>query len=63
MICVDDIAVASSSDDVVKEKLADLQAEFDLKDLEMPHYFLGIKVEQINEGILLNQRKYYTIII
>jgi hypothetical protein len=55
--------VASSSNDVMKAKLADLQAEFDLKDLGVSHYFLGIKVEQINEGILLNQRKYSTRII
>jgi hypothetical protein len=55
--------VASSSNDVVKEKLADLRVEFDLKDLGMSHYFLGIEVEQINEGILLNHRKYSTRII
>ena len=38
-----------------KKKLAE---EFEMKDLGLMHYFLGIGVWQSSEGIFLNQGKY-----
>ena len=38
-----------------KKKLSE---EFKMKDLGFMHYFLGLKVRQIPEGIFLNQEKY-----
>ena len=38
-----------------KKKLA---AEFEMKDLGLMHYFLGLEVWHSPEGIFLNQRKY-----
>jgi hypothetical protein len=40
--------------------LADLKAEFAIKDLSPLHYFLGIEVKQISNEILLSQEKYAT---
>jgi hypothetical protein len=52
LIYVDDILVASSSNQVVEALLSDLRQDFALKDLGSLHYFLGIEVEQIKEGII-----------
>jgi histone deacetylase 1/2 len=55
---VDDIIVASSSDAATATLLKDLQADFALKDLGDLHYFLGIEVKKVCNGILLTQQKY-----
>ena len=55
---VDDIIVASSSSQVVDALLADLKANFALKDLGSLHYFLGIEVKNTSDGLLLTQDKY-----
>ena len=39
----------------MQEKLAE---EFEMKDLSLMHYFLGLEVWKNSEGILLNQGKY-----
>ena len=38
----------------------DLSSEFALKDLGDLHFFLGIEVKKIQDGIVLNQEKYAT---
>lgn len=43
--------------------LKDLKLEFALKDLGDLHYFLGIEVKQVKDGILLTQEKYTTDIL
>jgi hypothetical protein len=58
LIYVDDIVVVISSNQVVEAMLHDLIQEFALKDLNTLHYFLGIEVEKIKEGIMLRQQKY-----
>ena len=58
LVYVDDIIVASSSSDATTCLLKDLKMEFALKDLGDLHYFLGIEVKQIKDGILLSQEKY-----
>jgi histone deacetylase 1/2 len=55
---VDDIIVASSSSEGTKCLLKALQSEFALKDLGELHYFLGIEVSKLGDGILLSQAKY-----
>jgi hypothetical protein len=44
LIYVDDIIVASSSQEAVDAMLKDLRSDFALKDLGRLHYFLGIEV-------------------
>ncbi|KAM3214769.1 hypothetical protein ACQJBY_066994 [Aegilops geniculata] len=58
LVYVDDIIVASSSSSATTCLLKDLKLEFALKDLGDLHYFLGIEVKQIRDGILLTQEKY-----
>jgi histone deacetylase 1/2 len=58
LIYVDDIVVVSSSDQAVDALLHDLGLSFVLKDLGELHYFLGIEVRKVSDGIILSQEKY-----
>ncbi len=58
LVYVDDIIVASSSEKATAALLQDLKGEFALKDLGELHYFLGIEVSKVQNGIVLNQDKY-----
>jgi len=58
LVYVDDIIVASSTEKATAALLQDLQGEFALKDLGELHYFLGIEVTKVQEGIVLTQGKY-----
>jgi hypothetical protein len=57
LIYVDDIVVTSSSEKAVDALLYDLGLEFALKDLGELHYFLGIEVKKVHDGIILSQEK------
>jgi histone deacetylase 1/2 len=58
LIYVDDIIVASSSHAATNALLKDLNKEFAIKDLGDLHYFLGIEVHKVTDGLVLNQAKY-----
>ena len=58
LIYVDDIIVASSTEDATNALLRDLKQEFALKDFGDLHYFLGIEVNKLSDGILVTQNKY-----
>jgi histone deacetylase 1/2 len=58
LIYVDDIIVISSSSAAVDRLLAQLRRDFAIKDLGVLHYFLGIEVSSVDDGIALCQRKY-----
>jgi hypothetical protein len=60
LVYVDDIIVASSSQDATNALLKNLGRDFALKDLGELHYFLGVEVTKTKEGILLMQQKYAT---
>jgi len=57
-VYVDDIIVASSSPTATEALLKDLQADFALKDLGDLHYFLGIEVKRVEDGLIMSQQKY-----
>jgi histone deacetylase 1/2 len=57
LVYVDDIIVASFSSDATKALLRALQSDFSLKDLGDLHFFLGIEVNKVAEGIYLSQGK------
>jgi hypothetical protein len=63
LVYVDDIAITSSSPTTADALLANLKNDFAIKDLGDLHYFLGIEVKKVNDGILLTQEKYATDIL
>jgi hypothetical protein len=60
LVYVDDIIVTSSSPATIDALLVDLKSDFALKGLGDLHYFLGIKVKQVPDGLLLTHEKYAT---
>ena len=58
LIYVDNITVASSSDQVVSVLLHQLGEHSARKDLGSLYYFLGIEVTRDSHGIVLTQAKY-----
>jgi histone deacetylase 1/2 len=58
LVYVDDIIIASSSDELVNALLKDLEKDFAIKDLGALHYFLGIEVKRSNDELLLTQERY-----
>ena len=57
LLCVDDLLLVDEENIITycKKKLA---AEFEMKDLGLMHYFVGLEVWQSPEKIFLNQGKY-----
>jgi histone deacetylase 1/2 len=58
LIYVDEIIVTSSSDHAIAVLLKDLNVDFAIKDLGSLHYFLGIQVKKVPDGLILTQEKY-----
>jgi hypothetical protein len=58
LVYIDDTIVASSSASAMSDLLGALQKDFALKDLGSLHYFLGIEVQQVDDGLRLSQKKY-----
>jgi histone deacetylase 1/2 len=58
LVYVDDIIVVSSIPSATSALLKKLNEDFALKDLGDLHYFLGIEVSKVCDGILLTQEKY-----
>jgi hypothetical protein len=55
LVYVDDIIMVSSSSSATTSLLQDLEQDFALKELGMLHFFLGIEVTPIQDGILLSR--------
>jgi histone deacetylase 1/2 len=60
LVYVDDIIVASSSQEATNALLKDLEKDFALKYLGDLHYFLGIEVKTLPDGLKLSQERYAT---
>jgi hypothetical protein len=60
LVYVDDIIVASSSQEATNALLKDLRQEFALKDMGDLHYFFGIEVKKIADGLVMSQEQYAT---
>ena len=57
LLYVDDMFVIGM-DGLIADTKRNLVAEFEMKDLGMMHYFLGMEVWQDTDGISLGQGKY-----
>ena len=57
LLYVDDLFLTGKRKQIMesKKKIAE---EFEMKDLRLMHYFLGLEVWKSSEGIFLNQGKY-----
>ena len=58
LIYVDDIIVTSSSNEAISALFSDPNKHFAIKDLGDLHFFLGIEVKKLHDGLLLTQEKY-----
>jgi hypothetical protein len=57
LVYVDDIIVASSAVKFTNSLIKMLNQEFALKDMGDVHYFLGIEVKRMQEGLLMTQER------
>lgn len=55
---VDDLIFTGNDDVMFQEFKQSMMAEFEMTDLGMLHYFLGIEVVQSDKGIFISQKKY-----
>lgn len=55
---VDDIIYMSSSDSLVADFKSNMMKKFEMSDMGLLHYFLGLEVKQGIDGIFISQRKY-----
>jgi histone deacetylase 1/2 len=58
LVYVDDIIVTRSSHQAISTLVHDLNAHFAIKELGDLHFFLGIEVKKIQDGLVLTQEKY-----
>ncbi|XP_068343981.1 uncharacterized mitochondrial protein AtMg00810-like [Pyrus communis] len=55
---VDDLVYTRSSDKMILNFKNDMMRKYEMSDLRMLHYFLGISIIQSNDGIFITQKKY-----
>lgn len=58
LVYVDDILVLSNDSTSIATLLHDLVVVFPIKDMGVPHYFLGVELCHTSSGLQLSQRKY-----
>ncbi|WMV09848.1 hypothetical protein MTR67_003233 [Solanum verrucosum] len=55
---LDDMIITDSDENGIEQPKNLLKSTFKMKGLRMLTYFVGLKVEYLQDGIMLNQRKY-----
>ncbi|GKB98527.1 retrovirus-related pol polyprotein from transposon TNT 1-94 [Tanacetum coccineum] len=55
---VDDLLVIGSNDQLIKEFKKQMESEFDMLDMGLVSYFLGMEIKQLPNGVHISQRKY-----
>lgn len=58
LVYVDDILITGNNSSLVQQIIAGLGSKFAIKDLGSLHYFLGIEVLKVSDGLVLSQTKY-----
>ena len=55
---VDDLIYTSNNEKMIKKFKEDMMKNFEMTDLGLMHYFLGIEITQKEDGIFISQKKY-----
>ena len=63
LLYVDDIILTGSCDDLVQSVITQLTQEFDMKDLGLLHFFLGLQIDYKPHGLFVHQTKYISEIL
>ena len=58
LLYVDDIILTGDHDDSIQSVIKHLTKEFDMKDLGLLYYFLGLQIEYHTQGLFVHQFKY-----
>ncbi|KAK9912823.1 hypothetical protein M0R45_036663 [Rubus argutus] len=58
LLYVDDIIITGNSEMLITEVKQALQHEFDMKDLGLLHFFLGLEIQYVPDGMFVSQHKY-----
>jgi len=58
VICVDDIIITGSEESAIKQNKSNMNKTFDMNDLGLPHYYLGVEVWKTSSNIFVSQNKY-----
>ncbi|RVW83084.1 Retrovirus-related Pol polyprotein from transposon TNT 1-94 [Vitis vinifera] len=57
-IVPDDMIYMGSSSSLINEFKACMKKKFEMSDLGLLHFFLGLEVKQVEDGVFVSQRKY-----
>jgi hypothetical protein len=60
VLYVDDLIITGSQLVLIQNMKSDLQKQFEMMDLDILHYFLGLQIWNMANGIFLSQPKYTT---
>ena len=55
---MDDIIITGNKSSFVSSVIKLLGVDFDLKDLELLHYFLGLQIDYTSSGLFVHLTKY-----
>ncbi|CAL9009295.1 unnamed protein product, partial [Prunus brigantina] len=55
---VDDLMYTENNEEIIQEFQKDMMKAFEMSDLGLMHYFLGIEINQEKDGIFICQKKY-----
>ena len=60
VLYVDDLIITSSQLTLIQNLKSDLQKQFEMTDLGLLHYFLGLQIWHMEDGMFLSQLEYAT---
>jgi hypothetical protein len=58
LLYVDDIIITGDDEALITQVKSALQSEFDMKDLGKLHFFLGLEIKYVYNGLFVSQHKY-----
>jgi len=63
LLYVDNLMITGNNDEIIQECIYKLKATFEMTDLGLLHYYLGMQVYQYKDCIYLSQSKYISDIL